>query len=122
LGRGGRHAGQLGILGTQVKACRFDIAGGSTFGAPQYISRKRPGNASNCTIFNVGTVFAVRSCRQIVTVLERGGSMDPKLAILFLLFGGVIGLSHLNDENIDRVRRQLVVRRWREFVPGRHKS
>jgi hypothetical protein len=60
--------------------------------------------------------------RQIVAVIERGGSMDPKLAILFLLISGVIGLSHLNDENLDRVRRQLVIRRWREFVPGRRKS
>ncbi len=48
--------------------------------------------------------------------------MDPKLAILFLLISGVIGLSHLNDENLDRMRRQLVIRRWREFMPGRRKS
>ncbi len=48
--------------------------------------------------------------------------MDPKLAILFLLISGVIGLSHLNDENLVRLRRQLVIRRWREFVPGRRKS
>jgi hypothetical protein len=48
--------------------------------------------------------------------------MDPKLTILFMLIGMVIGLSHLNDENLGRVRRQLVRRRWREFVPGRRKS
>jgi hypothetical protein len=48
--------------------------------------------------------------------------MDPKLAILFLLISSVIGLSHLNDGNLDRMRRQFVVRRWREFVPGRRKS
>jgi hypothetical protein len=48
--------------------------------------------------------------------------MDPKLAILFLLISSFIGLSHLNDDNLDRMRRQLVVRRWREFVPGRRKS
>jgi hypothetical protein len=48
--------------------------------------------------------------------------MDPKLAILFLLISSVIGLSHLNDENLARMRRQLVARRWREFVPGRRKS
>ncbi len=48
--------------------------------------------------------------------------MDPKLAILFLLIGSVIGLSHLNDENLARLRRQFVVRRWREFVPRRRKS
>jgi hypothetical protein len=48
--------------------------------------------------------------------------MDPKLAILFLLISSVIALSHLNDENLDRMRRRLVARRWREIVPGRRKS
>jgi hypothetical protein len=48
--------------------------------------------------------------------------MDPKLAILLLLISSVIGLSHLNDENLKRMRRQLVARRWRDFVPGRRKS
>jgi hypothetical protein len=48
--------------------------------------------------------------------------MDPKLTILFLLISAVIGLSHLNDDNLDRMRRQLVSLRWREFVPGRRKS
>ena len=48
--------------------------------------------------------------------------MDPKLAILFLLISSVIALSHLNDEKLERMRRQLVARRWREFVPGRRKS
>ena len=48
--------------------------------------------------------------------------MDPKLTILFLLIGSVIGLSHLNDDNLGRMRRQLVSRRWREFVPGWRKS
>jgi hypothetical protein len=48
--------------------------------------------------------------------------MDPKLAILFLLISSVIGLSHLNDDNLGRMRRQLVSRRWREFVPGWRKS
>ena len=43
--------------------------------------------------------------------------MDPKLAILFLLIGCVIGLSHLNEENMGRMRRQIVNRSWREFVP-----
>ena len=48
--------------------------------------------------------------------------MDPKLTILFVLIACVIGLSHLNEENLDRMRRQLVDRRWREFVPLRRKS
>jgi hypothetical protein len=48
--------------------------------------------------------------------------MDPKLYILFVLISSVIGLSHLNDEKLARMRRQLAIRRWREFVPGRRKA
>jgi len=48
--------------------------------------------------------------------------MDSKLTLLLLLISSIIGLSHLNDENIERLRRQLVARRWREFMPGRRKS
>lgn len=48
--------------------------------------------------------------------------MDPKIALLFLLIGSVIGLSHLSDENLGRVRRQLEAGRWREFMPGRRRA
>jgi hypothetical protein len=48
--------------------------------------------------------------------------MDPKLALLFVLISGVIGLSHLNDDNLGRLRRQFASRSWREFVPGWRKS
>jgi hypothetical protein len=48
--------------------------------------------------------------------------MDPKLTILFLLIGAVITLSHLSDEKLSRMRRQIVRRRWREFMPLRRKS
>lgn len=48
--------------------------------------------------------------------------MDPKLAILFMLIGAVIALSHLTDENLGRMRRQLALRQWREFVPSRRKA
>lgn len=48
--------------------------------------------------------------------------MDPKLTILFMLIGAVIGLSHLSDENLGRVRRQLANRRWRQFMPQRRRS
>jgi hypothetical protein len=47
--------------------------------------------------------------------------MDPKLALLFLLIGMVIGFSHLSDGRLSRTRRQLIDRRWREFVRGRRK-
>jgi len=48
--------------------------------------------------------------------------MDPKLAILFVLISSIIALSHLSDDNLARMRRQFVSRRWREIVPGRRKS
>ncbi len=48
--------------------------------------------------------------------------MDPKLTILFLLIGCVILLSHLNEENLGRMRRQIVDRDWRGFVPLRRRS
>ncbi|HMF27043.1 MAG TPA: hypothetical protein VKG24_33680 [Pseudolabrys sp.] len=47
--------------------------------------------------------------------------MDPKIALLFLLIGSVIGLSRLSAVSFGRVRRQLAERRWREFVPGRRR-
>jgi hypothetical protein len=47
--------------------------------------------------------------------------MDPKLALLFILIGCVIGLSHLSDESLGRVRRQLAAGRWREFIPKRRR-
>ena len=48
--------------------------------------------------------------------------MDPKLTLLFLLIGCVIGLANLNEENLGRMRRQLVRRSWRDFVPLRRRS
>ena len=47
--------------------------------------------------------------------------MDPKLTLLFVLIGAVIGLSYLTDENLARLRRRFV-RRWRGFVPLRRRS
>ena len=47
--------------------------------------------------------------------------MDPKITLLFMLIGSVIGLSRLNDTSLDRVRRQLAGRHWREFMPRRRK-
>ena len=32
--------------------------------------------------------------------------MDPKLTLLFLLIGTVVGLSHLSDDSLSRMRRQ----------------
>jgi hypothetical protein len=47
--------------------------------------------------------------------------MDPKITLLFMLIGSVIGLSRLNDTTWDRVRRRLAGRQWREFMPKRRK-
>jgi hypothetical protein len=47
--------------------------------------------------------------------------MDPKIALLFLLIASVIGLSHLSEEKISRVRQQLNDLRWREFIPRRRR-
>lgn len=44
--------------------------------------------------------------------------MDPKLAILFLLFGTIIGLSRLDEQSLGRVRQQLTKPRWRKIVPS----
>jgi hypothetical protein len=48
--------------------------------------------------------------------------MDPKLTLLFMLIGTIIGLSHLGDGKLGRVRNRIAVSRWREFVPGRRKQ
>jgi hypothetical protein len=48
--------------------------------------------------------------------------MDPKLAILFLLVGCVIALSHLSEENLGRMRRQIVSRNWRQLMPQRFRA
>ena len=42
--------------------------------------------------------------------------MDPKLTLLFVFIGAVVVLSHLTEDNVSRVRRQLSDRRWRQFV------
>jgi len=47
--------------------------------------------------------------------------MEPKIALLFLLIASVVGLSHLNDDVVGRMRRQLGEGRWREILPRRRK-
>jgi hypothetical protein len=42
--------------------------------------------------------------------------MDPKLTLLFLLIGTIVGFSHLGDENLRPRWRALFSRRWREFA------
>jgi len=47
--------------------------------------------------------------------------MEPKIALLFLLIASVIGLSHMGDESVGRMRRQLSEKRWRGFLPRRRR-
>ena len=47
--------------------------------------------------------------------------MEPKIALLLLLIACVIGLSHLNDAAMGRMRRQLGERRWRAILPRRRR-
>lgn len=42
---------------------------------------------------------------------------DLKLAILFLLIGAVVSLSHIGGGSLERVRRRIVGRQWRQIVP-----
>jgi hypothetical protein len=53
---------------------------------------------------------------------NKGKKMDPKLTVLFVLIGTIIGLSKLDDEILGRMKNQLVRRSWRGIVPGRRKS
>ena len=70
--------------------------------------------------FRLGIVFALQSAPDNAG-FEEAKLMDPKLTLLFLLIGAIIGLSHLNEDNLVRMRRQLVVRRWRQFGRVRRK-
>jgi hypothetical protein len=48
--------------------------------------------------------------------------MDPKLTILFLLFGTIIGLSHLSSENLTKMKSEFDGQRWHVIVPRWRKS
>jgi hypothetical protein len=48
--------------------------------------------------------------------------MDPKLTVLFLLIGTIIGLSRLNYEYLTKMKRGLDWQHWRDIVPRRRKS
>jgi hypothetical protein len=47
--------------------------------------------------------------------------MEPNIALFVLLIASVIWLSHLNDEVVGRMRRQLGEGRWREILPRRRR-
>jgi len=66
-------------------------------------------------------LFAPRLGCRVVWRIEWDGPMEPKIALFFLLIASVIGLSHLNDEVVGRMRRQLGEGRWREILPRRRR-
>lgn len=48
--------------------------------------------------------------------------MDPKLTMLFLLLGTIIGLSQFNYENLTKMKRGFDGQHWRDIVPRWRKS
>jgi hypothetical protein len=48
--------------------------------------------------------------------------MDPKLTMFFLLFGTVIGLSHLSRENLTKMKSEFDGQGWRDIAPKWRKS
>ena len=48
--------------------------------------------------------------------------MDPKLTVLFLPIGTIIGLSRLNYEDLTKMKRGFDGQRWRDIVPRWRKS
>ena len=48
--------------------------------------------------------------------------MDPKLTMVFLLIGTIVGLSHLSRENLTEMKSEFDDRRWRSIVTRWRKS
>ena len=46
-------------------------------------------------------------------VRSEGAVMDIKLALLFLVVSAMITLSNLDDENVERIKQQLLRWQWR---------
>ena len=65
-------------------------------------------------------LFALVACHPFRRI-EQDDPMEPKIALFFLLIASIIGLSHLNDEVVGRMRRQLGEGRWREILPRRRR-
>jgi hypothetical protein len=42
--------------------------------------------------------------------------MDPKLTMLYLLFGAIIGLSRLGRKNCTKMKSEFDGQRWRDIV------
>jgi len=48
--------------------------------------------------------------------------MDPKLTFLIILFGAIIGLSLIGEDQMTRMKHQWIARRWRKAELGENKS
>lgn len=46
----------------------------------------------------------VRNNQGAMHAIVRGDQMDPKLTILFMLIDTIISLSHLDDENLAKIK------------------
>jgi hypothetical protein len=56
-----------------------------------------------------------------VQPIGMGEVVDPKLAMLIVLFGGIIALSHLGVGQIERIRERMTARPWRKAAPAADK-
>jgi hypothetical protein len=63
-------------------------------------------------------IVALRWTPQLMAALQIGGTMDPKLALLFVLIGTVVGFSRIGNENSGPMRPLRIDRRWRNFMRG----
>jgi hypothetical protein len=48
--------------------------------------------------------------------------MDPKLTFLIVLFGVIIGLSLIGEDQVARMKHQWAARRWRKTGLSQNKS
>jgi hypothetical protein len=48
---------------------------------------------------------------------KRGAAVDLKLAMLVVLFGVIVTLSHLSAEHVERMRQRIARRPWRKQAP-----
>lgn len=84
-------------------------------------AHKKSRPSGRCLFFNFGMLFARWLACRMVWRIEWDDRMEPKIAVLFILIASVIGLSHLSEDFVGRMRRQLGEGRWREILPRRRR-
>ena len=73
----------------------------------QHCCASRLGSASRCLFFNVGMLFALRQWPPASGGLKEADRWTRSSLMLFMLIGTIIGLSHLSDGKLDRVRNRI---------------